>query len=79
MPQYSREALEARIQGKMIVKCVVTVQGKLENCRVIKALPHMENEVLSALATWRFKPCTFQGKVVNVDYVFTITLALPKQ
>ena len=48
-PQYTREALEARVQGLMIVKCVVQLSGKLENCRIIKPLPHMDE--IMAIAT----------------------------
>jgi periplasmic protein TonB len=77
-PVYTREALEARIEGLTIVKCVITAEGKAENCRMIKALPHMEKAVLEALATQTFKPVTFQGRPVSVDYVFNIRLALPR-
>ena len=77
-PVYTREALEARIEGLAIVKCVITAEGKAENCRMIKALPHMEKAVLEALATQKFKPVTFQGRPVSVDYVFNIRLVLPR-
>jgi periplasmic protein TonB len=77
-PVYTREALEARIEGLTIVKCVITSEGKAENCRMIKALPHMEKAVLEALATQKFKPVTFQGRPVSVDYVFNIRLVLPR-
>jgi protein TonB len=77
-PVYTREALEARIEGLTIVKCVITSEGKAENCRMIKALPHMEKAVLEALASQKFKPVTFQGLPVSVDYVFNIRLVLPR-
>ena len=38
-PVYTREALEAHVQGLMIVKCVIGVDGYLSNCRIIKPLP----------------------------------------
>jgi periplasmic protein TonB len=77
-PVYTREALEARIEGLTIVKCVITSEGTAQNCRMIKALPHMEKAVLEALATQKFKPVTFQGRPVSVDYVFNIRLVLPR-
>ena len=78
-PSYSREALEAHIQGLMIVKCVITVQGTLENCRIIKPLPHMEQAVLESLKTKKYRPVMFQGRPVAVDYVFNIKLVLPNR
>jgi protein TonB len=73
-PQYTREALEANIAGVMLVKCVITLQGRLENCRIVKPLPHMERAVLDALSTWRYKPILYQGRPVSVDYVIPIRL-----
>ncbi|MBU8894326.1 energy transducer TonB [Corallococcus sp. H22C18031201] len=75
---YTREALEAHVQGLMIVKCVITTEGKVERCRVIKPLPHMEKAVLDALAASRYKPVMFQGRAVQVDYTFNIKLAMPR-
>ncbi len=78
IPQYTREALEAHVQGLMIVKCVITIEGKVEKCRIIKPLPHMEQAVLDALYATRYKPVTFQGRPVQVDYTFNIKLSLPR-
>jgi protein TonB len=63
----------------MIVKCVITTEGKLENCRIIKPLPHMEQAVLDSLYSRRYTPVTFQGRPVSVDYVFNIRLKIPNR
>jgi periplasmic protein TonB len=76
-PKYTREALAAHVQGTMLVKCVITVAGILENCRIIKAVPHMDKAVLDALSTWRYKPVHFQGRPVAVDYLIQIKLVIP--
>src|SRR5262249_650932 len=55
-PVYSREAREARVEGTMLVKCVITTAGTLRSCRVLKSLPFMEQAVLSALASQRYTP-----------------------
>ncbi|RKH54558.1 energy transducer TonB, partial [Corallococcus llansteffanensis] len=75
---YTREAIEARVQGLMIVKCVITTEGKVERCRVIKPLPHMEQAVMDVLAASRYKPVTFQGRPVEVQYTFNFNLKLPR-
>ncbi len=76
-PVFTREALEAKVSGVMIVKCVITTAGSLTNCRVIKGQPHMDQAVLSALSTHRYSPVLFQGQPVSVEYVFTIRLVPP--
>lgn len=76
---YTREALAARVQGTMLVKCTITRAGSVENCRVLKPLPHMEQAVLEALQSRVYKPILYKGQAVAVDYVFNIKLALPKR
>jgi protein TonB len=76
--QYTREALEARVQGMLIAKCVITREGEVETCKIIKGLPHMDVSVLSALETRRYSPVTWQGKPISVSYIFNIKLEMPR-
>jgi TonB family protein len=77
-PAYTREALEARVEGTVIAKCVVTTSGALTGCRIVKGVPHMDQAVLNALSASRYAPATLQGKPVSVDYIFTMRLVLPR-
>jgi periplasmic protein TonB len=77
-PQYTREALEAHVEGVMVARCVITTAGRLEGCRILKPLPHMEQAVLASLATRRYTPVMYQGRPVSVQYVFQIRLVLPR-
>ncbi|XXX75660.1 TonB family protein [Sorangium sp. So ce134] len=74
---YTRQALQARVEGTVLAKCVVTTAGSLTGCRIVKGVPHMNEAVLEALAASRYKPVSYQGRPVNVDYVFSIKLVLP--
>ena len=74
---YSREALEAHIEGTMIVKCSITVEGRVERCTVLKTLPFLEEAVLENLYTSHYAPVTFQGKPVAVGYTFNVKLVPP--
>ncbi|MFL5344754.1 MAG: energy transducer TonB [Hyalangium sp.] len=76
--QYTREALEAQVHGLLIAKCVITREGDVENCRIIKGLPHMEEAVLSALKTRHYTPVTYQGRPISVSYIFNVQLELPR-
>jgi protein TonB len=75
-PQYTREAREARVEGTMLVQCVITTSGALTGCRVLKSLPFMDKAVLDAMSTWHFTPVTFQGRPVNVQYVIPVRLVM---
>jgi periplasmic protein TonB len=78
-PTYTKEALAARVEGLMIVRCTITTSGAISNCRVIKEVPHMKQAVLDALYSRRYTPVVFNGVPVNVDYVFNIKLVLPNR
>jgi protein TonB len=76
--QYTREALEARVEGLLIARCVITREGEVEGCRVIKGLPHMSEAVVSALETRRYSPVKYQGRPISVIYNFHVKLDLPR-
>jgi TonB family protein len=76
---YTQEALEARVQGAMTVKCTITKEGRVQNCRVLQSLPHMEQSVVDALQSRTYKPILYQGQPVAVDYVFRVRLTLPRR
>jgi len=75
-PAYPREAREARVQGTMLVRCVITTTGALQGCRVLQSLPYLEQPVLEALAHRRYSPVLFQGRPVNVAYVIPFRFEL---
>ncbi|MBN1210498.1 MAG: energy transducer TonB [Myxococcaceae bacterium] len=76
--QYTREALAARVEGLLIARCIITREGDVERCRIIKGLPHMEEAVLSALENRRYQPVEYMGKPVSVSYNFKIRLEIPR-
>lgn len=75
-PQYTREARLAKVEGTMIVRCVIERDGSLSGCKVIKPLAHMTQTVMEALSTHRYTPIKFKGEVRRVAYVFNFKFAM---
>jgi periplasmic protein TonB len=73
-PQLTSEARAERVRGTALVRCVVTREGRVTNCRLLNGLPYMEQELLEALSTWRVTPVTSQGKPLDVDYTFVVRI-----
>lgn len=71
-PQLTPEARAQRVRGTALIRCVVTREGRVTGCRLLNGLPHMEQELLEALSTWRVTPITLQGKPADVDYTFVV-------
>jgi protein TonB len=76
-PEYSREALAARVEGKVLVRCVITVRGTVEDCKIIKGLPMLDKLTVDALQSSRFTPVLYQGRPETVQYLFTFNFKLP--
>ena len=76
-PGYTPQAMVARVEGKLLVRCVITITGEVQNCNVIKGLPMLDQVVLDTLRKSRFTPVTFQGHPVAVQYLFTFNFKLP--
>ena len=67
-PNYPEEAMEARIQGAVIMKCIVQTTGSCEDIQVAQSLDPMwlDPEAVKAIQEWRFKPGTLKGEPVPV-------------
>jgi protein TonB len=68
-PQYTIEAMRARIEGAVIVECVVQATGTCSRLRVLRSLDSrlgLDEQALRAAAAWRFAPGMRLGKPVAV-------------
>jgi len=78
-PEYTADALERRVEGAMQIRCVVTSEGEVRGCKVLKGLPFMNAAVIEALERRKYKPALAKGKPVAVYYTFNLRLKLPAQ
>ncbi|MBL8936634.1 MAG: energy transducer TonB [Archangium sp.] len=76
--EYTREALEAKVEGLLIIRCTIRVDGTVQSCQPVKGLPFMTEVALAQVSKWRCAPATFQGRPVNIDYFFNIRLTMPR-
>ncbi len=76
-PSYGREALAARVEGKVLVRCVLTLTGEVKDCQVLKGVPMLTERVLASLQSSRFTPVTYRGQPQAIQYLFTFNFKLP--
>lgn len=74
--RYTSDAIQAGVRGLLIARCTITSDGQVNDCRVIKGLPFMDQSVLESLESRRYRPVTFQGKPVNALYTFNVKLQM---
>ncbi|NPC70952.1 hypothetical protein HPP05_14455 [Corallococcus exiguus] len=75
---YTREALQERVQGLMVIRCVITRRGNLTHCHTLKPLPFMVQPALEALWGSRYAPAKLDGEFVDVRYTFHFNLRAPR-
>ncbi len=77
-PLYPPRAKGQRIEGKVVVRCVVSAGGKVNEAKIIKAKPagYFERAALKAVKNWTFVPAILNGKKVSVyvDIPLSFTL-----
>jgi periplasmic protein TonB len=76
-PEYTKEALAAGVEGMMEVSCVLTREGTVRDCSVVRPLPFMDGAVVKALTSRRYVPAKLLGDPVAVQYLFHVRLVLP--
>jgi len=80
IPRYTTGAMRARIQGSILVECVVQPEGACTNIRVKRSSFSpafgLDDEAVKAAADWRFRPGTRRGQAVPVIVTMEIAFAL---
>jgi periplasmic protein TonB len=78
-PQYTADAMRARIQGKVWVECVVEMNGICTNTRVVRSLDPtfgLDEEALRAARLFRFRPGMRMGQPVPVLVTIELSFSL---
>jgi TonB family protein len=83
-PNYTRQAMQARIQGEVILSCVVLADGSVGEVRVSKSLDAtlgLDDEAIAAVKQWRFAPAMKAGSpvpvLVDINLSFTVRSGPP--
>lgn len=78
-PQYTADAMRAKVQGVVGLECVVQADGSVGRCDVTRSLDPtfgLDQEALRAARQWRFRPGTRFGEPVAVLVTIELTFTL---
>ena len=78
-PEYTPEAMRARIQGTVIMRAVVRTDGTPGDIEITKSLDAehgLDKQAMTALSQWRFEPGRKDGKAVAVRVTVEMTFTL---
>jgi TonB family protein len=78
-PQYTADAMRAKVQGSVWLECIVLPDGSVGDVRVMRSLDRqfgLDQEAIAAAKQWRFKPGLMGGKPVAVAVTIELTFTL---
>jgi TonB family protein len=76
-PKYTPEARDAKIAGSVLLKVVVTAEGKADEIEVVRGLDSgLDQKAIEALSQWTFQPATKDGVAVAVYATIEVNFRL---
>jgi TonB family protein len=78
-PNYSREGIAGRIQGRVLLDAVVGIDGKVTDLRIVFGLiDSLDHEAREAVKKWRFEAGTLGGNPVPTIVAIEMSFSLDK-
>jgi len=77
-PSYTEAAIKAKVQGVVLLKCVIRRDGSVNDCHVLRGLGYglEENAIKEITSNWRFKPAMLNGKPVDLIAAIEVNFSL---
>jgi protein TonB len=75
-PVYPADAMADKVQGIVILEAVIGIDGSVENARVLRSVPRLDQAALDALLQWQFTPTLLNGAPVPVIMTVTVNFTL---
>jgi protein TonB len=78
-PNYTSEAMRAKVQGEVVIEAVVLPDGTVGEVKIVRSLDTnfgLDEEALKAARQWRFRPGTRFGDPVAVLVTIALTFTL---
>lgn len=75
-PHYPAFAKSAKVQGTVTVEVVVGPSGNVEQARVVRSIPALDDSAVAAVRQWRYKPTIVNGVAVPITMLVHVAFGL---
>jgi protein TonB len=77
-PLYPADALQARIEGRVLLRVKVTAEGRVEKLAVERSAgwPSLDQAALAAVRDWRFFPARRAGVPVAFEVIVPVRFSI---
>lgn len=74
-PSYPEAARAAGIEGRVILKIVISEAGEVTNVQVMRGDPMLAQAAVEVVKSWKFSPATLEGKPIAVFRIVPINFS----
>jgi TonB family protein len=71
-PVYPPDAIQARVQGVVILECTISPTGKVVQVKALRGIPLLTEAAIEAVKQWEYTPTELNG--VPVPVIMTVTV-----
>jgi protein TonB len=75
-PVYPFIAKQNRIQGIVIIESIIGTDGTVEDAKVIRSIPLLDQAALEAVKAWEYTPTLLNGRPTPVIMTVTVHFKL---
>jgi protein TonB len=75
-PEYPPLAKQARIQGTVVLRAVISREGTIQDLQVISGHPLLVQAAINAVRQWRYRPYYLNDQPVEVETQVTVNFSL---
>jgi periplasmic protein TonB len=75
-PEYPALAKQARIQGTVELRAIISKTGTIENLALVNGHPMLSSAAIAAVKQWRYRPYMLNGEPVEVETEITVNFVL---
>ena len=75
-PLYPPLAKQARIQGQVVLRAMISRDGMIGNLQVLSGHPMLTQAAIDAVKQWRYRPYFLNGEAVEVETQITVNFVL---
>ena len=77
-PVYPPIAKSTGVQGTVLIKALISPDGRIEQAQVVSGSPLLSPAALEAIRQWKYRPYILNGGAIEVQTQITVNFALER-
>jgi uncharacterized protein (TIGR02246 family) len=75
-PDYPNKARQKRIQGTVVLRGTVDLDGKVNDVEVLRSIPDLDQAAIDAVKEWEYQPATVGGSPTSMVTTMTVSFTI---